>query len=410
MVQNDIHQAISKKQTEVCDWFAEKKGEELGLPFYSSFDIRDSGFKVVPVDANLYPAGFNNICQTDKDSAVEIVKAYLDDKYSSNMKKVALLTEEHTNNLYYWDNVATLKMLLEEAGREVRVCIPTPLEKPLNLESASGFPITVHSATRSGDGLDIDGFVPELVISNNDFSNGYDEWAEGLNTPVNPPREMGWHKRKKSDFFTVYNELATEFSKLIGIDPWVLTVRTEKFPKFDINSEESRGELADRVGEILAELKKEYTERGITSEPTVFIKNNSGTYGLGVIKASSADEVRSWNNKSRKKMKAAKGGGGFTEVIIQEGVPTAVQSEGATAEPAIYMVGCQLAGGFLRTHDQKGPDDSLNSPGAVFKRLCVSDLNINVEGHPMENVYGWVGKLGFLASALETKSQGIVIR
>jgi glutamate--cysteine ligase len=65
------------------------------------------------------------------------------------------------------------------------------------------------------------------------------------------------------------------------------------------------------------------------------------------------------------------------------------------------MVGSQLAGGFLRTHSQKGPSESLNSPGAVYKRLCVADLNINVEGCPMENVYGWMARLAALAAARE---------
>lgn len=410
MVQDQIHKAISEHQAKLPDWFLSKRGDGgLGLPFYSSFDIRDSGFKVVPVDANLFPAGFNNICQTDKDSSVDLVRDYLDQTYSPAMKRVALLTEEHTNNPYYWDNVHTLQTLLEQSGREVRVVIPSDLPEPLSLQSASGHRMTVHTAKRSGDGLDIEGFIPEVVISNNDFSNGYEEWALGLKTSMNPPRELGWHRRKKSDFFTVYNELATEFSQLIGVDPWLLTVATEKFSEFDINEQARRNALADRVQEFLDKIRNQYVERGIEKEPTVFIKNNSGTYGLGVIKAASADEIRTWNNKSRKKMKAAKGGGGFAEVIIQEGVPTAIQAEGETAEPAIYMIGCQLAGGFLRTHGKKGPDDSLNSPGAVYKRLCLSDLNINVEGHPMENVYGWVGKLGFLAIALEARSQGVVI-
>ena len=33
-----------------------------------------------------------------------------------------------------------------------------------------------------------------------------------------------------------------------------------------------------------------------------------GTYGLGVIKVRSFEDVKSWNYKSRKKMKASKGG------------------------------------------------------------------------------------------------------
>jgi glutamate--cysteine ligase len=109
-------------------------------------------------------------------------------------------------------------------------------------------------------------------------------------------------------------------------------------------------------------------------------------------------------------MKAAKGGGGIASVIVQEGVPSMVTSDGATAEPAIYMLGCKLAGGFLRAHEKKAADESLNSPGAVYKRLCVSDLRVNVEGHPMENVYGWVARLSLLAVSQEMKSEQVELR
>ncbi|MCB0355888.1 MAG: glutamate--cysteine ligase, partial [Bdellovibrionales bacterium] len=104
-----------------------------------------------------------------------------------------------------------------------------------------------------------------------------------------------------------------------------------------------------------------------------------------------------------KKMKAAKGGGGFSEVIIQEGIPTKYLDENETAEPAIYLISRRLAGGFLRTHSKKGPDDNLNSPGAVYKKLCVSDLKVDRTKCPLENVYGWIAKIGVLAIAMEAR-------
>ncbi len=102
-------------------------------------------------------------------------------------------------------------------------------------------------------------------------------------------------------------------------------------------------------------------------------------------------------------MKAAKGGREISQVIVQEGIPSRVRSEGFSAEPVIYMVGTELAGGFLRTHGEKGATDSLNSPGAVYRRLCVSDLNVSLEGSPLENVYGWTARLGLLAIAMEAQ-------
>jgi glutamate--cysteine ligase len=408
IIKDEVHRQIVARLDDVRGWF-DKQSDGLYFPFYSSFDIRDSGAKVVPVDANIFPAGFNNICPTDQESAVDIVRDYFASHYPGHRKTI-LLTEEHTQNPYYWDNVNTLHTLLTEAGQDVRLAVPRPLPQPLKLTSAKGAELTVYAAERVGDQVRADGMTADIVISNNDFSEAYREWVTSLKTPINPPHELGWHQRRKSEFFKEYNALAADFSRLIGVDPWFLEVETRRFPEFDVNDEGSLGKLAGAVDAMIEGLRVEYAQRGLAADPFVFVKNDSGTYGLGVIQAGSGDEVRGWNYKARKKMKAAKGGRDIQQVIVQEGVPTVVTVQGATAEPTIYMIGCQLAGGFLRAHESKGPRESLNSPGAVYRRLCVSDLKISVEGHPYENVYGWVAKLGFLAIAREAKAHNITCK
>ncbi len=405
IIKDQVHAQIVSRLRDVQDWFqAESKG--LFFPFYSSFDIRDSGVKVAPVDANIFPAGFNNICPTDQESAVDIVKDYFARHYP-NYRKVIVLTEEHTNNPYYWDNVNTLGKLLIEAGMDVRLAIPRSLPQPLKVTSAQGFELEVYGAEREGEQVRAGDLVADLIISNNDFSEAYQDWVTGLKTPINPPHQLGWHQRHKSEFFQEYNILVEGFAKVIGLDPWLLQVQTSLFPEFDVNDDSSRAKLADVVDQTMQNLADQYRARSIDAEPFVFVKNNSGTYGLGVVQVNSGDEVRNWNYKSRKKMKAAKGGRDIEQVIVQEGIPTVLTEQGATAEPTIYMIGCQLAGGFLRTHESKGPKESLNSPGAVYKRLCVSDLNVSVEGHPYENVYGWLAKVGFLAIAREARAHNI---
>jgi glutamate--cysteine ligase len=398
-----LHSKILERCDDVEAWF-EAKAKGLAFPLYSSFDIRDAGFKMGPVDANIFPAGFNNICQVDRDAAEQVARTFLDSHYSPETRKLVLITEEHTNNPYYWDNVWALKKILEGAGREVRLAIPRSLEQPLELTSASGHKVTVFGADRSGQGVKVDGLVPDLLISNNDFSADYEEWAQGLATPMNPPRELGWYRRRKDRFFKVYNELAGDFASLLKLDPWTMQVDTALFAGFDVDDEGSRDQLASAAGEIYERVRKKYQEKGISREPFLFVKNNAGTYGLGVIQVKHPDEIKQWNYKSRKKMKAAKGGREVTEVIIQEGIPTTVQAKnGQTAEPVIYMIGCQLAGGFLRAHGEKDDQDSLNSPGAVYQRLCVSDLQIKKEGCPMENSYGWLARLSFLSVAMEAR-------
>jgi glutamate--cysteine ligase len=405
MAKLTLHKQTMENMDSICKWFAEKTAE-LGHPIYSSYDIRDAGYKISNVDANIFPAGFNNICPTDKESAAPLMESFITRHYGEKVKNILLVTEEHTNNAFYWENVFTIRNLIEAGGRTVKVAIPQPLPEPLKLTSSAGNEVEVHSALMDGPLLKT--FKPDLIISNNDFSVAYEEWAATVvDFPMNPPRELGWYQRKKSTYFKYYNQLVEEFSKIAKIDPFLMRVETELFEHFDINDEESRKTLAGKVDAMLERLRVDYKNRGVKQEPFLFVKNNAGTYGLAVVRVGSGAEVLDWTYKSRKKMKAAKGGRDVEEVIIQEGIPSIVEADGASAEPVIYMIGCELAGGFLRTHSEKNSTESLNSPGAVYKRLCVSDLAINTPGCPQENVYGWTAKLGLLAIAHEAKEMGV---
>jgi len=398
-----LHQRLVEKCGDVRAWFQERS-RGLGFPIYSSFDLRDAGFKMGPVDANIFPAGFNNICLADREHSEGLAQQFLDSHYGSGVKRILLLTEEHTQNPYYWDNVSALQKILVGAGRDVRLAIPRELAHPLSVTSASGAQLDVYSATRVGPAVAAGDFKPDLMISNNDFSVEYEEWSRGLETPMNPPRELGWYRRRKDCFFRVYNSLVGDFANLLQLDPWTMQVETEVFADFNVDDEDSRDQLAEAASRVWERIREQYKQRGIKRDPFLFVKNNAGTYGLGVVQVKTPDEIRDWNYKTRKKMKAAKGGREVSEVIIQEGIPTTTQAEGGkTAEPVIYMIGCQLSGGFLRAHGDKGVDESLNSPGAVFQRLCISDLEVKMEGCPMENSYGWIAKLAFLSVAIEAQ-------
>lgn len=403
-MKNKLHQNICSQSNEINNWFCEKT-KNLKYPIYSSYDIRDAGFKISNVDANIYPAGFNNICPTDKDTSIGLMEKYISIHYGNSVNKILLVTEEHTNNPFYWENVLAIRGILEGAGKKVLVGMPQRLSAPVQLVSATGKELSVVSAYE--DSEMVKEFKPDLIISNNDFSNSHEDWAAHHSLPMNPPRELGWYQRKKSRYFKNYNQLVQEFSEIAQFDPFLLNVETEVFEHFDLADDQSRDQLARKADDMLVRLTEQYKKRGIDQKPFLFVKNNSGTYGLAVIRVGSGAEIREWNYKSRKKMKAAKGGADVEEVIIQEGIPTHVRNEGIIAEPVIYMIGCELAGGFLRTHAEKGDTDSLNSPGAVFKKLCVSDLNVSLQGSPLENVYGWSARLGLMAIAMEAEQMGV---
>ena len=399
-----LHKNYCDKSSKISDWYCSRL-KEYAFPIYSSYDIRDAGFKVTNVDANIYPAGFNNICPIDKESSVEIWRNYLVTHYGTTLKKIVLVTEEHTQNPYYWDNIYSIKNSLELAGFEIKVAFPSKLESPLLLKSAIGHEVEVLSGSHDEPWLKE--FKPDLIISNNDFSIDLKEWADAVSAPINPPKELGWYRRKKSTYFKFYNQLVGEFSEILGIDPFLLNIQTEAFNDFVLSDDKKMLDLSQKVDQFIARLATDYEKRNISSKPFAFVKNNAGTYGLAVIKVMSGAEVLEWTYKSRKKMKAAKGGRDVESVIIQEGIPSVVQSDGASAEPVIYMIGSDLAGGFLRTHSERSNTESLNTPGAVYKRLCVSDLSVSLEQAHLENVYGWSARLGLMAIALEAKDMGV---
>lgn len=389
---HSIHQKIIDNLREVEHWFLEKT-KDKAIPFYSSFDIRNSHFKAACVDANVFPAGFNNICEEDQKRASSLIQSCLSKTYPS-VKKILLLSEEHTRNFYYWDNIFIIKSLIENAGYSVAVCVPgKQITSSQKIKTASGREVFIQLLNKvKGD----------LIISNNDFSVQYDLPPD---TKCDPPLKMGWLFRKKHHFFKEYNLLAKEFASLLKIDSWHLTVETELFSPFDMESKDNLLKLKNHSAALFQSLKDKQKHLKIKEEPYLFLKNNSGTYGLGIMSINDPENLNQWSYQARKKMKASKGETQVKEIIIQEGIPTTLHDpDNQSAEPVIYMIGSQVAGGFLRSHQKKDHKTNLNSPGAVFRRLCISDLEIKIQGLVMENVYSWVARLGALALSREMKS------
>jgi glutamate--cysteine ligase len=325
--------------------------QNLEYPIYSSYDIRESGEKRVVVDANIYPAGFNNILKQDHPFLVQALHEYLEKHFESS-QRVLLVTEEHTLNPFYWDNIAVLKYCLEQTGRQVLVALPWEEAKPsVLMKSFSHGLITAVSG--SFQNPEVQKFAPDIIISNNDFSQDLALWAHSWDLPMTPPREMGWYQRQKSSYFKIYNELASELAHTLDLDPFWLRVETELFDSFNIDDSQSQKKLAYKVDEFLEKIAQQYSYHHITHKPTVFIKNNAGTYGLGVTQVQSGQEILTWSYRQRKKMKAVKGGGKIRQLILQEGVPTQTRYQGFSAESVVYMGGCKPVGHFLRYHPKK---------------------------------------------------------
>src|SRR3989338_8483390 len=115
----EIVEQLFAKQKTIDTWFAEQEIKTPILP-YTSIDLRDSGFKVSPVDSNAFPAGFNNICSQDWGVAANGFKKVLKVK-DQTPKNIILIPENHTTNLQYFENIWVLKHILELARFTVTV-------------------------------------------------------------------------------------------------------------------------------------------------------------------------------------------------------------------------------------------------------------------------------------------------
>ena len=405
----EIERIVLEQRPEIERWFRTQCLEHE-VPFYSSVDLRNSGFKLAPVDTNLFPGGFNNLNPDFMPLCVHAAMSAVQ-KICPDTRRFMLVPENHTRNLHYLQNVAVLKRILEGAGLTVRIGSLIPdLAGPTELETSGGEKLVIEPIVRRGNRVGLEGFDPCAVLLNNDLSAGIPQILSGIEQAVVPPLMAGWTTRRKSHHFHVYDRIAEQFAKLVGIDPWLINPAFSQCGKVNFADQEGEYCLAANVEYVLGEVREKYAQYGIKEQPFAIVKADAGTYGMGIMTVKSVDDVRNLNRKTRNKMSTIKEGQPVHEVIIQEGVYTFENVEGAVAEPVVYMVDQFVVGGFYRVHNARGIDENLNSPGAQFKPLafetdCHSPDCGGNPGDPPNRfyTYGVIARLAMLAAAVEVE-------
>lgn len=380
-------------------------------PFYCSVDLRNAGFKLAPVDTNLFPGGFNNLNPAFEALCVQAIQSALD-RVMGNACEVLLVPENHTRNRFYLENVATIQGLIQKAGYAVRLgSLRSDLNAPELIKLDSGRELLLEPIQRDGDEVFVGDFKPCVVLLNNDLSAGRPAVLENLTQPVLPPLGVGWSTRLKTQHFGHYREVAAEFGKLLGIDPWWVDPLFRNCGQINFKTREGEDCLASNVELLLEDITEKYREYGVKEEPFVIVKADAGTYGMGVMTVKSAAEIRNLNRDARKKMASAKEGNEVTGAIIQEGVYTFERwgEEQATAEPVIYMIDKHVVGGFYRVHSGRSNQENLNAPGASFQQIAFAepcntpDCTRDADAGPNRfYAYGVVARLALLAAARET--------
>ena len=405
-----VESLMIDNQTRIESWFR-SQWRKTPAPFYASVDLRNSGYKIAPVDTNLFPAGFNNLNPAFEPLCIQAIQLAFDNM-ARNIDRILIIPENHTRNLYYLENVSLLQTIIEKAGFEVQVgSLLTDLKEAKIITLNNGTDISLCPVIRENDLIKTGEFLPDIVLLNNDLSGGLPDILKDLQQPVVPYPTLGWTTRLKSVHFGHYQEISTEFAKHIDIDPWLFEPMFRNCGEIDFMRHEGTFCMQNHVDTLLSSIRKKYEEYGVKDTPYVVVKADSGTYGMGIMTVQSSSEVLELNRKERIRMSTTKEGQKITSVIIQEGVYTNEKwgNDTAVAEPVVYMIDKNVVGGFYRVHAKKGVNENLNSPGMRFERLMFDDCCISPDKDKLPNAhrnrfyaYGVIARLANLAAARES--------
>ncbi|HSV46872.1 MAG TPA: glutamate--cysteine ligase [Ramlibacter sp.] len=409
---NELEQRVLDSMPAIERWFRLEWMEHTP-PFYTSVDIRNAGFKLAPVDTNLYPGGWNNLTPEMLPLAVQSAMAAIE-KICPEAKNLLVIPENHTRNTFYLSNVAQLKRIFHMAGLNVRIGSISPeIKEPTLVDLPGGGQVLLEPVVRTKRRLGLKDFDPCTILMNNDLSAGPPGILEELHEQyLLPPLHAGWSVRRKSNHFKSYEEVSKRFGKLLGIDPWLIN------PMFnqcgEVNFSEGTGMecLTTNVEALLAKIRKKYKEYGINEKPFVVVKADNGTYGMGIMTVRDTKDLEQLNRKSKNKMAVIKDGQEVSNVIIQEGVLTNERMNDAVAEPVVYMMDRYVVGGFYRVHAERGVDENLNAPGAHFVPLAFAESTRLPQpgekpGASAPNrfyMYGVIARLAMLAASYELEA------
>lgn len=347
---------FSKQEGEIRNWLEEKYKSHNPL-IYSSVDLRYSGHKLTPVDTNIFPAGFNNLSDSAKRIASNLLKEYLD-KYHSGSDKILLISESHSRNQAYLDNITILASLFTGIGKEIQIATIEEVEDGI-------FPV----AKKQGNHIVANGFIADLIVVNNDFTSGHPQILHGIEQKVIPAICFGWYRREKYRHFQAYRDISNEFCQKFSIPKFL--INTEIGFCKNINFKERKGLecIAIEVEKTLRRIREGYKAFDIQEKPYVYLKANRGTYGMGIMTISDPEEIFSLNKKNRNKMDVIKNKTQNAEIVIQEGVPTIDSYNDSPAEPFIYQIAGKTAGIIYRFNKSRDKYISLNATGAEFSGI-----------------------------------------
>jgi glutamate--cysteine ligase len=331
-------------------------------PLYAAIDLRNAGFKLAPVDTDLFPSSFGYLTPEMVPLAVQAAMAAIE-KICPEAKNLLIVPAARRDNAAYLRHITRLVEVFMQAGLNVRLgSIEATAAETWPL--VEGGELRVDPLVRTRRRLGLKSFDPCTILLNTDLATGAPALLENIHEQyLLPPLHAGWTVRRKSRHFESYEEVAKKFAKLLGMDPWLLyplhaAVRREG------DAARGREALRTQVDNVLAKVRRKYKEYGIGERAFVVVKSDQGNAGPAVLTLHDAKGLDELDAAQQALLDSLPG-----ELMVQEGVPTVERIDAAAAEPVVLTLDRYVVGGHYRAHAGQGADRTLAAPGAEIVPL-----------------------------------------
>jgi glutamate--cysteine ligase len=413
---SELEQRILESMPAVERWFRLEWMEHTP-PFYTSVDLRNAGFKLSPVDTNLFPDTFNNLTPEMLPLGVQAAMAAIE-KICPEARNLLLIPDGRTGNSFYLQNVQRLVQLFTQAGLNVRLgTLDDAVDRPTPLPLPDGSELTLEPLVRHRGRLGLKDFDPCTILLNNNLATtGQPRVLQHLHEQyLLPPLHAGWPARRKSRHFESYEEVAKKFAKLMGMDPWLINPMHAHCGEVDLEAASGIDCVKSNVDAVLTKVRRKYKEYGINEKPFVVVKADNAT-GMGILSVRDVKELDDPERiaRGRGACSGAEAGaeGQAMPMFIQEGVPSYERMHDAVAEPVVVMIDRYVVGGFYRVHADRGVDENLAAPGSRYVPLAFAESSQLPKpgakpGASAPNrfyMYGVIGRLAMLAAAYELEA------
>ena len=280
---NELEQRVLDSMPAIERWFRLEWMEHTP-PFYSSVDIRNAGFKLAPVDTNLYPSGWQYLTPAMMPLAVQAAMAAIE-KICPEARNLLIIPENPTKDTFYLASVAQLQRIFHMAGMNVRIGSINPeIKKITTIDLPTGERVRLEPVIRSKRRLGVKDFDPCTILLNNDLSAGVPGILERSARAV-PAAAAACglvHAAQEPAFPELRRGLQaagqTARRRSVADQSDVQQVRSGR-PGHGCG----HGVPDTNVDALLTKIRRKYKEYGINEKPFVVIKADNSSTGFGII-------------------------------------------------------------------------------------------------------------------------------